>query len=334
MAGATVALTFEGGGDPQPLPAILDALARTRAHATFFVDGRWGEANPELLRAIGEQGHEVGNHGYRHEDWTTMTDAEIETDLDATERLVESVVGASTKPWARPPYGALDERVIGVLARAGYSALYRDAVDGAHWPGETTPAAIVTRALSATERDRVVVMHTNRADTATALPDLLAELERRGCRPVVLSELDCSLTARTDRHSDFADLAITPGSVQPRRAGRWQSLNLLELGAARARPPGLAERAAQLGGCAFDLLTGSGDGPLDWESDDRDRYVLVLAGALRCDLRDDAGDLGHVVARSGDFFLCPGGAAHRLGPEPGRERRWIAAVWRQLDGNA
>jgi peptidoglycan/xylan/chitin deacetylase (PgdA/CDA1 family)/quercetin dioxygenase-like cupin family protein len=329
MAVRTVALTFEGGGDPQPLPAILEALAQTRTRATFFIDGRWAEANPELLRAIGEQGHEVGNHGYRHDDWTTMSDGEIESDLDATEQLVEGVLRASTRPWARPPYGALDERVIRVLARAGYSALYRDAVDGAHWPGETSPQAIVRRALRAAERERVVVLHTNRSDTATALPSLLGELEARRYKPVALSELDRSLTPRTERHPDFASLSIAPGSVQPRRAGRWRSLNLLELGAADAQPTGVPERAAQLDGCAVDLLTGPGDEPLEWQTDDHDRYVLVLAGALRCDFRDDGDELGHLVARAGDFFLCPGGSAHRLGPE--HDRRWIAAVWCQAE---
>jgi peptidoglycan/xylan/chitin deacetylase (PgdA/CDA1 family) len=331
MAVRTVALTFEGGGDPRPLPAILAELARTQTRATFFIDGRWAKENPELLRAIGEQGHELGNHGYRHDDWTTMSDGEIASDLDETERLVEAVLGTSTRPWARPPYGALDERVIHVLAQAGYSALYRDAVDGAHWPGETTPQAIVTRALSAAERERVVVLHTNRSDTAAALSALLAELEVRRYLPVALSELEHSPTPRAERHPDFADLTIAPGSVRPRRQGRWQSLNLLELGAARAQPTGVAERAAQLNGCALDLLTGSGDEPLDWQRDDHDRYVLVLAGTLRCDLRDDEGELGHLVARTGDCFLCPGGSAHRLGPVPERAGRWIAAVWRRAE---
>jgi hypothetical protein len=219
--------------------------------------------------------------------------------------------------------------VIAVLARTGYVALYRDAVDGAHWPGETTPQTIVARALRAAEDEQVVVLHTNRRDTATALPDLLAALASRRCRAVTLSELGRPLTRRTERHPDFADLGIAPGSVQPRRAGRWQSLNLLELGAARARPVGVPELAAEVGGSVLELLTGSGDESLEWVADPHDRYLLVLAGGLRCDFRDANGELGHVVARTGDFFLCPGGAEHRLGPEPGTESRWIAAVWRE-----
>lgn len=325
----TVALTFEGGGDPSPLPAILDTLARSRARATFFIDGRWAEANPELVRAIGRGGHELANHGYRHVDWTTMSDGEIEADAAATEALAESLAGSTTKPWARPPYGALDERVIAVLARLGYSALYRDAVDGAHWPGETTPETVARRAMQAARDESVVVFHTNSPETAEALPAVLSELERRGWRPVVLSELERALPPRTERHPDFLELAIAPGAVRPSRAGgRWQSLNLLELGAARARPPGLAEEVARLDGASLELVTG-GDEELEWRHDPADRYMLVLAGSLRCELRDESGELGVIVARSGDFFLCPGGVEVRLGPEHGRPRRFIAVVWRR-----
>ena len=45
-----VALTFEAGGDPAPAPAILEALEAARVEATFFLDGRWAEANSNAVR--------------------------------------------------------------------------------------------------------------------------------------------------------------------------------------------------------------------------------------------------------------------------------------------
>jgi hypothetical protein len=52
--------------------------------------------------------------------------------------------------------------VVAVLERLGYAVLYRDAVDGAHWPGETTAESVVERALSSATHDAVVVFHTDR----------------------------------------------------------------------------------------------------------------------------------------------------------------------------
>jgi peptidoglycan/xylan/chitin deacetylase (PgdA/CDA1 family) len=316
-----VGLTFEAGGDPAPADAILAALAGAGVLATFFLDGRWAEGHPELVRSIAAAGHELGNHGYRHPDWTTLTDDEIEEDLASTERLAQALAQRTVRPWARPPFGACDDRVLGVLERAGYRAFYRDAVDGAHWPGETTEASIHARALQSASAGEPVVLHTNRAETARALPGIVAALRRRGDEPVPLSALGSTPSPRPRRHPDFDGLEIRPGYVRPRAPGRWHSLNLLELGAALSRPEGTTEHVAELGGTACELVTGGAD-PVDWAPDAEDRRVLVLAGGLRCDV----GELGHLVARPGDFYLCPAGTGARLTSLDGR--RFVAVVWR------
>jgi len=325
---AKVALTFESDGDPRLLPTLLLALASWNARATFFIDGRWAETNPDAVRAIAEGGHELGNHGYRHMHWTALSGAEIEADVDATERVVEGLVGRSTRPWARPPYGAFDDRVVERLLGRGYAVVYRDAVDGAHWPGETTADAIRRRALQAAEDEGVVAFHTSRADTASALPQVLAELGASGRAPVGLSELGRKPSPRAERHPHFADLAIAPGSVHPSRSGRWLSINLLELGATTAYATREREAVARVGGSALELVTGPGSSDLGWHEDAEDRYVLVLAGAVRCDFRDREGDLGHLIGAPGDLFLCPGGTEHRLGTPPGSAARFIVAVLR------
>jgi peptidoglycan/xylan/chitin deacetylase (PgdA/CDA1 family)/quercetin dioxygenase-like cupin family protein len=332
MAGtAPVAVTFESDGDARLIRTLLGTLARFDARATFFIDGRWAEANPEALRAIAAGGHELGNHGYRHMGWTELSDAELEAELDATERVVHRLVAGSTRPWARPPYGAFDERVVACLQSHGYKLVYRDAVDGAHWPRETTTEEIGRRALRAAEDDDLVVFHTSRPDTATALPLVLGELRNRRRVPARLSDLERVPTPRAERHPSFAGLTIAPGSVHASRPGRWSSVNLLELGAMRARSTAAREEVARLGTAVLELVTGPDAGEGTWHEDARDRYVLVLAGAVRCDLRDEDGDLGHVLATPGDLFLCPGGAAHRLRAPGGSGARFIAAVLRAAD---
>lgn len=326
---ARVALTFEAGGEPAPTPAILAALEAAGVAATFFLDGRWAEANPELVRAISARGHELGNHGYRHDDWTTMSSAEIEADLAATERVAERLTGDAVKPWARPPFGAIDDRVLRVLREAGYHAVYRDAVDGAHWPGETTRAAVHERALRSAHQGAVVVFHTNRAETPEALPGILDALSAAGFRAGTLSTLGAVPSPRLDRHPDFAALDFRPGYVRPFRPGRWQSIPLLELGAAATQPTNAVETVATIDGASLDLITGDGAEPFPWQHDRADRYVLVLAGDVRCDFRTGDKQCGYLVARPGELFLCSGSTDHRLGPAA--DRRWIALAWGAAD---
>jgi len=48
--------------------AILDALKKHNAPATFFVVGHFLESAPEMVKRMVEDGHTVGNHTYHHYD--------------------------------------------------------------------------------------------------------------------------------------------------------------------------------------------------------------------------------------------------------------------------
>jgi peptidoglycan/xylan/chitin deacetylase (PgdA/CDA1 family) len=54
-------------GVRQGVDRFLHILSDLEVRATFFVPGYIAETHRELIQAIGEQGHEVGLHGYLHE---------------------------------------------------------------------------------------------------------------------------------------------------------------------------------------------------------------------------------------------------------------------------
>ena len=60
-----IALTIDDGPDPRYTPQILAILQRYHAKATFFVEGRYVRAHPELARAILGAGTRCGQpHGH------------------------------------------------------------------------------------------------------------------------------------------------------------------------------------------------------------------------------------------------------------------------------
>lgn len=63
-----VALTFDDGPTPETTPAILAALARSEATATFFLTGERAAKYPDLVQAIVAGGHSVYGHGWCHDD--------------------------------------------------------------------------------------------------------------------------------------------------------------------------------------------------------------------------------------------------------------------------
>lgn len=61
-----VFLTFDDWGTDRSVNRLLDVLKKHDVKATFFVRTAYVGANPNLLRAIGEQGHEIASHTDGH----------------------------------------------------------------------------------------------------------------------------------------------------------------------------------------------------------------------------------------------------------------------------
>src|SRR5258707_6212562 len=98
-----LALTFDDGPDPKFTPAILDILKKENVTATFFIIGKNGQAYPDLVRRMVSEGHEIGNHTFTHPNLGEIPLSLTELELNATQRLIESLIGRSTVLF-RPPY--------------------------------------------------------------------------------------------------------------------------------------------------------------------------------------------------------------------------------------
>ena len=102
--------------------AVLDALARHDARATFFFLGWVAERRPDLVRACLAAGHEVASHGFEHKFLAELGADGLDEDLARTERALEAAgaarpIGfrASTFTLTRQTWWAFD-----VLVRRGY----------------------------------------------------------------------------------------------------------------------------------------------------------------------------------------------------------------------
>src|SRR5271154_6092599 len=61
-----IALTYDDGpNDPHTLK-LLDVLAKHSVPATFFMIGRYVQQRPDIVRAVAQAGHIVGNHTFAH----------------------------------------------------------------------------------------------------------------------------------------------------------------------------------------------------------------------------------------------------------------------------
>jgi peptidoglycan/xylan/chitin deacetylase (PgdA/CDA1 family) len=151
-----VALTFDAEHPDRPwcppgnAERILSALADRDVRATFFIQGRWAESQPECASRIVSEGHLVGHHTHYHARMPLLSDAGMESDLAEGRRAIQDHAGIDPRPWFRCPFGAGhdDPRVTGVLARLGYRNVHWH-VELEDWEPWRTGDAIATDALRA-----------------------------------------------------------------------------------------------------------------------------------------------------------------------------------------
>jgi peptidoglycan/xylan/chitin deacetylase (PgdA/CDA1 family) len=85
---------------------ILERLASYKAHAVFFIVGRIIEEHPDVVQAIAAGGHEIGLHGYEHDDLSSYDSAELaqlDKNLARVGSLVEDLTGSRPECF-RAPY--------------------------------------------------------------------------------------------------------------------------------------------------------------------------------------------------------------------------------------
>jgi peptidoglycan-N-acetylglucosamine deacetylase len=187
-----VALTFDDGPHPQGTPAVLETLREVGATATFFLAGEQVERRPALAAEIVAAGHRVELHCHRHRNLLRLTVSEFLDDAERARAAIEEATGQEIADY-RPPYGIFSAATLRAVRRRGWRPVLWSRW-GRDWSRRATAESIARRSSSGIEAGDVVLLHD--ADyysargswvrTATALPLILAELERRGLKSMSL----------------------------------------------------------------------------------------------------------------------------------------------------
>jgi peptidoglycan-N-acetylglucosamine deacetylase len=113
-----LALTFDDGPNPAWTPRLLDILGTHGVHATFFLVGKYAQAEPELTRRIVEAGHLIGNHSWSHPNLALARSTRVEEELRTTRDMLQQITGRPVR-FFRPPFGARRPRVFSTALELG-----------------------------------------------------------------------------------------------------------------------------------------------------------------------------------------------------------------------
>lgn len=175
-------LTFDCGFENGNTPAILKALKKHHAPATFFVVGNFLETSPDLIRQMRKDGHIVGNHTFHHPDMSKISTKEaFAKELSDVEKLYQEITGEEMTRFYRPPQGIYSPGNLQMAKELGYRTFFWSlAYVDWYEDNQPTKEEAFAKLLPRVHPGAVVLLHNTSDTNAEILDELLGKWEDMG----------------------------------------------------------------------------------------------------------------------------------------------------------
>ena len=184
-------LTFDCGYENGNTEAILDALKKHQAPATFFVVGHYLESAPELVKRMVAEGHAVGNHTYHHPDMSKISDqTAFQKEMDDVRTLFHEVTGQEMPMYYRPPQGKYNAENLRTANSLGYATFFWS-LAYVDWNVNDQPTheEAFSKLTTRIHPGAIVLLHNTSKTNAEILDELLTKWEEMGYAFSSLDEL-------------------------------------------------------------------------------------------------------------------------------------------------
>lgn len=171
----TVYLTFDDGPIPEVTPWVLETLRQAgNVAATFFMVGDNARRNPELVEAVRQAGHVIGNHTMHHLQGMKTDTRTYLRDIAEANRLLDTTL-------FRPPHGIMRWSQAAALKHhfniVMYDVVTRD------YSRKATPERVLQNVKHYTRNGSIIVFHDSlkaQRNLTYALPRAIEWLQQQG----------------------------------------------------------------------------------------------------------------------------------------------------------
>jgi len=139
--------------------------------------------DPDIVRRIAAEGHQVGNHSYDHPQMDSLTCAQALADLQKNDDLLRRLLGKGDY-WVRPPYGLFTDREAAALS----VPLVNWSVDTEDWKSKDADKILDIIYRQVSDGD-IVLLHDRYQNTVDAVLRAVPHLQEQGYVFVTVSEL-------------------------------------------------------------------------------------------------------------------------------------------------
>jgi peptidoglycan/xylan/chitin deacetylase (PgdA/CDA1 family) len=178
--------------------------------------GQNAASNPDIVRQILADGHELGNHSWTHPQLSKLSDDRVTTEINKTQDAIKEASGF-TPTLLRPPYGAITARQREWIESQFGLSIILWSVDPFDWkrPG----ASVITqRILSQVRPGAIILSHDIHKQTVDAMPATLDGLLAKGYKFVTVTQL-----IAMNKPKPSPAPAVNSGGEQPRPVKSYQT---------------------------------------------------------------------------------------------------------------
>lgn len=117
-------LTFDCGYENGYTERMLDVLKAHDAKGCFFVTMTYIRDNPDIVKRMKEEGHQVGNHTVHHPSMPEKSVEEQKQELQECSDFMKKETGYDMDMYFRPPCGEYSEQVLQLAKDMGYKTIF------------------------------------------------------------------------------------------------------------------------------------------------------------------------------------------------------------------
>lgn len=185
-----IALTFDDGPWPETTEQILATLKKEKVKATFYMIGQPLKSFPEIGKKVLADGHAIANHTLHH--WYHhMSPLVAQREIEDTSKIIKEVLNVETA-YFRPPGGVLTNGLVAYAQKQNQSVNMWSVDSNDSHPKRPSPEAMIKTVIEGATPGGIVLMHDgggSHANTAKAVPQIIAKLRAQGYKFVTVPEL-------------------------------------------------------------------------------------------------------------------------------------------------
>lgn len=189
-----VVLTFDDGPWPVTTPMVLAALKAECLQATFFAIGEHAIWHPGVLKQVVAAGQTVGTHTWSHKNLAQKSFQEAKDEIEKGISAVSMMAGTPVAPFFRYPQLRQTAELKAYLAERNIAAFSID-IDSQDFKVKNSDQLVTSIMTQLKKKQKgIVLMHDLHKWSATAVPQLIAQLKANGYKVVHVRAKDTLAT--------------------------------------------------------------------------------------------------------------------------------------------